>query len=201
MKIGVFRVFVLLIFGFITSTNAQSTGEKPEIKTGLRLSGVNLMFMAPHINSGDFSLLRMRTLAPESELLNRDLSSFETDYAYTESGYIKVPPISILLNVDIHSKNNLIQKLRPEIRVGLGYRNSQLIGGGLSREDTYSAQKDDGTPIDSIREQNLGFNNVVHMVNGHLSFLVKSNPERRFSIYGGVGFEGGVSLKSTNKVL
>jgi len=126
----VFAIIFVFIFGCTTS-NAQTTAKDTEQKTGLKLSGVNLMLMPPYISSGDFSLQRMRALAPESELLHRDLSGFEPGYPFTEAGYTKVPAISILLNVNIHSKNNLIQKLRPEIRVGLGYRNSQLIGGGL----------------------------------------------------------------------
>ncbi len=42
--------------------------------------------------------------------------------------------------------------------------------------------------------------NWTRMVAGHASLLLKSNPERRFHIYGGLGFEGGFSLRSKHEI-
>lgn len=169
-----------------------------EVKHGLQLGGVQVLIMPPYHKSGNLSLQQMQSAAPESRLLQRDYSNFDEQFGYYEDGLIKMTPISLLLNFDIQQKNEFIQKLRPELRVGLGYMGTQLTGSAMSREESFVTQ--DGS-ADSTYEEMMGFNNQVRMITGHVSLLVKSNPEKRFSIFGGVGFEGGVSLQSRNQII
>ena len=172
--------------------------EDTDVKRGLQLGGVQVLIMPPYHKSGSLTLQQMRSAAPESQLLQRDFSGFDEEFGYYEGGLIEMLPVSLLLNFDIQSKNEFIRKLRPELRIGLGYMGTQLTGSAMSREESFVTQ--DGS-ADSTHEQHMGFNNRVRMITGHVSLLVKSNPERRFSIYGGVGFEGGISLQSRNQVI
>lgn len=205
------RLLISLLFCFLFSQHLV-IGQDVEIETNkpfLSLSGVNVITTGPWLPKQiNRSIAEMRTGIPESEILQRDFSGLNQIPGVLRDPYRRSlgVPISVLLNFDVNSKNNFFQKFRPEFRFGLSYWRTQIAGSTHEKEQRTIVPNPpgnhfaSGTEADSVHIKQLIVMNWARMVAGHASLILKSNPERRFHVYGGLGFEGGLSFRSKHEI-
>lgn len=179
-------------------------------KSALSLQGINVMLIVPwsqHMANMDVN--KMRAIAPESQILRRDLTGYEqnanTFFIGHERSQVGVP-VSVLLHFDINSNKRFVQKFRPEVRFGLSYSRFYITSATYVNEQHFPlGQVDlkDGRGMvnaDSVHTKSVSLNNRVRMLAGHASLILKSNPERRFHFFAGLGVEGGASITSRNEI-
>lgn len=184
-------LLVIAIFALPISTQAQA----------LKFSDVYISAGA-NWTTNDGTLEDFMKLAPNSKLINSDFSEFNGSHSYFYTGNHSAARASFLVGLDI-LKDGTPGKFAPQLRVGLTYSPGIFL--------TYSFNKDESFPYDTLTSSQTGNHILVDSVNyqgysfGYssdnllldISIVFKTNPLARWSLYGGIGIAGGMSLNAT----
>ncbi|MES2798696.1 MAG: hypothetical protein V4638_01650 [Bacteroidota bacterium] len=178
---------------FLTTINfAQESGEK-----NITLSEAQVFFGAQISDYRSLNLVEMQKFAPSSSILARDFTGFsQSGYGYLNSSQL------LAASLGLSFKNLPYMTLR----LGLNYSDRNSFYGSLSKSETgrYDTLTSSATGQqyfqDTTRFSMAYFNHSSQIISFDASILFRTNPEKRWSIYGGVGYTAGIGFNSFSSI-
>lgn len=149
------------------------------------------------------SLESFRKLAPGSELLNNDLSSFSPSGS---TSFTSNSMLSIMLGFKFNEKEKSKHKSNPILRLGINYSSGTGLTNRTYNESRYpydtltSSLTGQSVYIDTISDQNYGMQYESEQLRIESSLIFRTDPEARWSLYSGIGFTFGFSLNATTNI-
>ena len=172
--------------------------------TDFYITGGGLLTTMPTWNIDDF-----RTLAPQSTFANEDLSNFSEQNYYSfmdPFGSHNSRQLSMMIGMNFADKSGTTIKGNPHLRLGVTYRSGSLLQGSMSRTesftfDTLVANNSGSTFLqDSVNYINYNMNYATQQIQVDASVLFRTSPERRASLFGGIGIAAGVGINSRTEI-
>jgi hypothetical protein len=194
----------LLLTGLATGIVAQEQDEpiKRVRVTDFYLTSGLVFGTSPTWNIADF-----QTLAPNSELLSQDFSGytgspFSSGFGF---GMNTTNQVTMMIGMNFSDKEKTKIKGNPHLRVGLSYRGGSLISGNLYRTDRFSFDtltSSGGTAytVDSVFNNNYNMSYSTQQLHLDASLIFRTSPERRASLFGGIGVMAGMGINSRTTV-
>jgi hypothetical protein len=151
--------------------------------------------------TGTGSLADFKALAPNSALLNRDLTGYSSGSGYFGGDGSNIN-FSALLGLQLRNAEGTGYRKSPLIRIGVTYGTANLLNYGLynstsTRIDTLtSSQTGQVTYVDSIWSSSYNMNYYSEQIRLDASMIFRTNPEARWSAYGGLGVTAGMSINA-----
>lgn len=152
-------------------------------------------------NSGQhFGLADYKTLAPNSELLANDFSTFQGNDYFIFNGPSSSSYQSIQLGLTFKSNPN------PLWRIGISHISLGDISKGFSKStivpyDTLtSSQTGQQYFLDSTYSENYNMNYSAQQLRLETSLIYRTNPENRWSVYAGIGLSFGLSYNASTRI-
>ncbi len=153
------------------------------------------------LNSGQhFGLADYKTLAPTSELLANDFTTFQSNDYYIFNGPTSSSYQTIQLGLTFKSNPN------PLWRIGISHISLGDISKGFSKStivpyDTLtSSQTGQQYFLDSTYEENYNMNYSSQQLRLETSLIYRTNPENRWSVYAGIGLSFGFSYNASTTI-
>lgn len=182
-------------FGIYSSQAQEST-------KGLRISEF-------HVQSGmDISLMEnadlsdFQSLAPNSILLNNDFSEFTSGSYWKPMGPMGFRGNSFQsIQLGLTFKNNP----SPLWRIGISHVSSNMSAGYFNETNTpydtlTSSQTGEQYYVDSVKIENYFMSYGSQQLRIETSLLYRTNPEKRWSLYAGIGMSLGISLNAQTRI-
>lgn len=198
------RINFLLLLSLISTSLisfGQETLETPvkriKISDFILYSGLSF----ERTNLGSFN--DFRKLAPESELLQNDMSIINQNQGYS---YVGNGNFSVLLGLQFSDKNRKAYRPNPLLRIGLTYSSGSRISSfnyGEDRNpfDTLTSSKTGNeTYIDSVYTERYSMNYNSEQILVNASLIFRTDPDARWSLFSGIGFTAGVSINSSTGI-
>ncbi|MEX0966412.1 MAG: hypothetical protein WD077_04180 [Bacteroidia bacterium] len=144
-----------------------------------------------------------RTLVPQSEILNNNMTDFSQ---LGSSTLISNNTFSVMLGIQFSDKKKTIYKSNPLLRLGISYFSGTTLTGGSFEEDRKpydtltSAQTGETVYIDSVTTQYYGMNYSSEQLRFDGSLIFRTNPGARWSIYTGIGITAGLSINASTDI-
>jgi hypothetical protein len=149
------------------------------------------------------SIADFKTLAPQSVLLKTPTDDFMQGSGTSTSGNTA---FSFLLGFQLLDKQKNSYKSNPYLRLGVSYYSITSITTFATKDerrtvDTLtSAQTGKTIYIDSLTTQILNLNYTTSQLRFDGSLLMKTNLEKRWLVYTGIGLTAGLSLNATTEI-
>lgn len=143
------------------------------------------------INRG--SLENFKSLAPNSEILDDDLTGFDV-YSYTGRSLVETYSVNCGFQFTDKEKSKL--KKNSEIRIGLNFSRHLHLSSSF---DKYLFSDPQSYP-DSNIHYNYSMNSSSKQLQLDLSYLYNILPDARFSFYVGLGFQPGLHYSNVTRV-
>ena len=195
----------LLLTGLATGIVAQEQDEpiKRVRVTDFYLTSGLVFGNSPTWNIGDF-----QTLAPNSELLNQDFSGYNSGNFYSSGfgmGMNANRQVTMMIGMNFSDKDKTTITGNPHFRLGLSYRSGSLISGNVSRTDRFTFDtltSSGGTAytVDSVFNNNYSMSYSTQQLHLDASLIFRTSPERRASLFGGIGVMAGMGINSRTAV-
>jgi len=152
--------------------------------------------------NGSGMLSDFRTLAPQSAVLNtmNDVSNSDGFTIMGNSSF------SALVGIKFKNKNSESYKSNPLLRLGISYFTGSALSYSTFNDtrkpfDTLtSAQTGQTIYIDSLSYQSHTMNYTSEQLRLDVSVLFRTNPEARWSVFGGLGITAGLSLNANTHI-
>lgn len=148
------------------------------------------------------SLSDFQKLAPNSAILNNDFSGFTSSDYYYYSGHQAEGRASFLVGIDFKNKETGEFGGTPQLRVGLTYSSGVSLSYNLWNETrtTYdtltSSRTGNKAYVDSIYSESYAMDYSTENLMLDVSLVFKTNPDARWSLYGGIGVAAGLSFNA-----
>lgn len=189
---GMTRIIFIVSFliPFSLLGQADLVSEKP-------LSEVWVMPQFSQYFNLSSSLDDFQKLAPESVILNSDLSEYENQNFGTSSG--SSSGFSVLLGFKLKDSSGEFNNRRI-LRVGFSYGYNQSLYYNLTKSDRttidtlVSIQTGEEFYIDSVSSETISMDYSSHVFMLDASLVFKTDADARWSLYGGVGISLGLNL-------
>lgn len=149
------------------------------------------------------TLADFRSLAPQSELLKNDFSSYPQDERYGSSGDMG---ISMMIGIQFRDKKNERYRANPLLRLGFNYSSGLTIAGSMSKgiispfDTLTSAQTSNVYSIDSTHSESYHMFYSSEQLRFDGSLMFRTNPEARWSVFSGVGITAGISINANSRI-
>lgn len=149
------------------------------------------------------NLADFQKMAPQSSILKTDLSGYTKSGGF---GFDADAMLSILLGIQFSDKQRTAYKKNPLLRVGVSYLSGGIINGYFNQNITKpydtlsSAQSGQILYRDSIINKSVSMNYRSQQIRLDASFIFRTNPDARWSLYAGIGLTAGVSLNAATNV-
>lgn len=173
--------------------------------TDFYLTGGFVMNTLPTWSISDF-----QTLAPNSQLMDTDFTGYDTYSTYHYGGPMNSnmntnKQVSMMLGFSFSDKDKTKMKGNPHLRIGLTYRSGELLTGNAWRTDRYtfdtlSSSGGNEYTVDSVFSNNYRMNYSSQQLHIDVSVLFRTSPERKASLFGGIGITTGVGLNSKTNI-
>lgn len=143
-----------------------------------------------------------RLLAPQSTLLNSNLSSFYESGAFE---YSNKTFFSAALGLQFRD-NDKTSRSKKTIRIGVIYLSGSNLNKSYNRTDriTYdtlrSSQSGQVLYIDSVSTTGYHMNYFSEQLRIDLALIYRTNPQKRWSWFAGFGITGGSSLNANTEI-
>ncbi len=194
-RVNILSVVVLLTVSF------SVIGQEQIKKFSIRDVYIQTGFFSDPYTTG--TLHDFKLLFPESVLLNNDMTDFSqtSSFSYTSNNMF-----SALLGFQFRDKQKSIYKTNPLLRLGISYFSGTTLQGGLSKtnrkpyDTLMSTQTGQAVYIDSVVIQQYSMNSSSQQLRFDGSLIFRTNPEARWSIYGGIGITAGLSINSSTDI-
>src|SRR5690554_177781 len=195
--------YLLSTFSFLTFSFAVFGQEHQSSVKRISITDIYIYsgFTLERTNRNSFSDFQL--LAPQSELLNNDMTGFADGNGLGISGNSN---LSIMLGIQFSDKEKSFYKANPLLRLGLSYSSGSAVSGGLHKEhrsphDTLvSNQTGQSIYIDSIISESYGMQYSSEQLRIDGSLIFRTNPEARWSIYTGLGISAGISINANTRI-
>jgi hypothetical protein len=199
-----------IICSFLVS--AQEQLSRP-VYHEMYLSSGGVGYQAPALLTSD-----LKSLAPQSQILNRDLSLFNRQIGF---GYNSLPSsinnntyapfnssfaggviFEAALGTYAFSKN---EKRNIQMRFGIGYGSTASLGTFWSREqvtpyDTFIAGNGSQITADSVNYESINATYSSNQLRVNADILYHTNPDRRFSLFFGAGIVMGATFNNQTQI-
>jgi hypothetical protein len=148
-------------------------------------------------------LSEFKTLAPQSTLLKGNLSDYNQSGGFN---YSVNSILTVMLGFKFSDKQKTRYKPNPLLRLGISYFSGTSLTGGLYKEtrkpyDTLiSAQTGQITYIDSVIKRTIGMYYISQQLRLDGSFIYRTNPEARWSLFAGIGITAGLSINANTTI-
>lgn len=158
------------------------------------------MFMEQNANG---TLSDFKTLAPQSVLLNNNMSDFSQSGG---SSIIGNSMFSILLGLKFSDKQKTAYKTNPLVRLGVNYLSVTTLTGCSFKEnrkpyDTLTSAKTGQTLyVDSVTAESYSMDYTSEQLRFDGSVIFRTNPEARWSIFTGIGITAGFSINANTDI-
>lgn len=200
MKTNLSAIF---IFAFILSTSIESfsqttTPSAPRIE----VREVTVMGGVMTLPSYGNTITMFNNLAPNSIILNGDLIKYSTSYDRSSLG---LGVFNTYFSLKFNGKDGE-EKRNPLLRMGITYQGGQLLSKNINFEtrtpyDTLvSSQTGTEIYIDSIFTSTIDMRYFTSQVLADVAVIWRTNPDFLWSLYGGVGFAGGLSFDNRTTI-
>lgn len=149
------------------------------------------------------TLTDFKTLAPQSVLLNNNMTDFSQSVGFSMTGNTM---FSVMLGLQFSDKQKTIYKANPLLRLGISYFSGTTLTGGSYKEDRKpydtltSTQTGQTVYIDSVTTKNYSMNYSSEQLRFDGSLIFRTNPEARWSIYTGIGITAGLSINANTDI-
>ncbi len=189
---------ILLIISF------SFFGQEQQPKTVKRISIHDIYIQAGWLsehNANAGTLTDFKKLAPQSVLLNNDLTGYSQS-----GGSISNTMFSVMLGIQFSDKQKTTYKANPLLRLGIIFSGTNLTN-GLYKEDRKrydtltSSQTGQAVYVDSINSKNYSMNYSSQQLRFDGSLIFRTNPEARWSLFTGIGITAGFSFNTNTNIL
>jgi len=149
------------------------------------------------------SLSDFKKLAPQSVLLNKNLADYNN---FSGSVLASNAIFSAMVGIKFSNKERTNYRANPVIRLGISYfSGTQLLGVlGNSYRKTYdsltSGQTGQKVYLDSVTSNLYGMYYTSDQLRLDGSIIFRTNPEARWSLFTGIGFNVGLSINSNTDI-
>jgi len=181
-----------LIVPVINSTGQTTNAVPPRVE----VKEVSVMGGFMVLPSYGNTITMFNQLAPNSNLLSLDLSEF------TESSEFPVHTLGVFntaFSLKFNAKDGS-EKRNPLLRLGITYQGGRLLDKSMKYEtrtpyDTLTSNQT-GTEVyvDSVYSNTIDMKYRTSQVMADIAVIWRSNPDFLLSLYGGLGFAGGISF-------
>lgn len=187
-----------IIAGFLLSGFISNTFLAQEQKR-LKLSDASLQigYMLNPVSMGHLSEFKL--IAPKSTLLTQNLSGFSANIS---SGTYVDNYFTAAVGIQFLNKEKKAYKSNPLLRLGITYNSGTHLYNGYHRyahgivDTLISQQTGQMYLIDSTFTEGYGMNLSSQQLRFDVSLIFRTNPEARWSIYGGIGFNFGAAFRT-----
>jgi len=149
------------------------------------------------------SLSDFKKLANQSVLLNNNLA----DYNNFSGSILQANTfLSVMVGIKFRNKEKTNYRTNPVLRLGISYFSSSQLSGALgnSERNTYdsltSGQTGQKVYLDSVTRSFYGMYYTSDQLRLDGSIIFRTNPEARWSLFTGIGFNVGFSINSNTDV-
>jgi len=159
------------------------------------------MFLERNTNA---TVTDFKTLASQSVLLSNNLTDFSSS-----SGVFSVTGntmFSAMLGLQFSDKQKTSLKTNPLLRLGISYFSGTALTGSLYKEDRKrydtltSTQTGQTIYMDSVTTESYGMNYSYEQLRIDGSFIFRTNPSARWTIYSGIGVTAGISINAQTDI-
>jgi hypothetical protein len=181
-----------------TSITSAQSGNTDTIKR-VRINEASMSFSALLQMDPRGTLEDFKEIAPGSEILKKDLSTYSNPNAIT---FDMQSSLSGKIGILFTDKKGNSYKSHPLLRMGFAYRkssslNSQLSKRTVTRLDTLtSSQGSAPVYVDSVNHRNIGMRYEAEELRLDISIVFSTDPAMRWKLYGGLGLTAGGSLNA-----
>lgn len=195
-----------LIFSIasVSGYSQANTNNSPESKAKkkFKITDASVAVGGMMQNSPINSIANFKTLNPQSVLLNTDFSTYNSS-----TGEASIMGQAFIANVALTKikSDNPEKKAVGQLRLGLSYQGT-TISNSLSKTDRMpydtltSSQTGQTVVLDSVKRYNYNMNYTTQEVRLDVSYIYRTNPSARWSVYGGAGIEVGKSIISYSTI-
>ncbi len=149
------------------------------------------------------SLQDFKGLAPTSALLNSNFSGFTN---YGSHVFSSSNGLNISLGLALKNKQKMDYKSKPLLRLGVGYFNqgdffNYYTKTTSSPYDTLtSTSSGQSIYLDSIHNETYSMNYKSQQLRFDASLIFRTNKDARWSLFGGIGFNAGLSINANTNI-
>lgn len=163
-------------------------------------------FSASSGNQLPFGASEFNLLAPNSSILNQDLSGFDQyqNFVFNRGGDNRNSGIYVGLKLNNFNKNNFLRA--PIIRLGLNQETFRITGTSFYNEirtpyDTLiSTQTGNATYVDSVSSTYIGMEYFSNKLALDAAIIFQTTDTYRFSFHAGLGFNAGLSYNNRTEI-
>jgi hypothetical protein len=190
-------ISLTVCFSVFGQENPPTTLKRISVKGFYVQSG---FFIEQNTNA---TLTDFKTLAPQSILLNKNMTDFSQSYGFSVTGNSM---FSVLLGLQFSDKQKTTYKKNPLVRLGISYFSGTTLTGGSYKSmrkpfDTLtSAQSGQITFIDSVTSKSYNMNYSSKQLRFDGSVIFRTRPEARWSLFTGIGITAGISFNATTNI-
>ncbi|WMJ74342.1 hypothetical protein RCC89_14380 [Cytophagaceae bacterium ABcell3] len=140
---------------------------------------------------------------PESDLLRQDYDGYQRT---PEFYYLNTGTLSLLVGFQFAKSNGEGYRSNPRLRLGLIYLSGTALHSSYRRQDRYhvdnltSENTGQVYPVDSVSQRTLQTRLLSEQIHLEGSLIFSTNPEKRFTLFSGLGITGGASFQSNAEV-
>ncbi|NEN25031.1 hypothetical protein G3O08_16135 [Cryomorpha ignava] len=196
-------LYSTLAYAFFLLTTIDSYSQNTNASTPrIAVSEVTIMGGVMSLPSYGNTITMFKTLAPNSDILAGDLSKYSNSFEPTNHA---LGVFNTYVSLQFNGKDGA-EKRNPLLRLGITYQGGQRLTKNLKFEtrtpyDTLvSSQTGTNTYIDSIYTSTIEMRYRTSQVLADVAVIWRTNPEFLWSLYGGLGFAGGISLDNRTTV-
>lgn len=202
-KKSVMITSLVISFGFNGFAQDSEESIKRIRVTDFYLTSGFVMSTLPAWSIADF-----QTLTPNSQLMETDFTGYDTYSNYSQNAPMNMmrnKQVSMMLGFSFSDKDRTEMKGNPHLRIGLTYRSGDLLAGNAWRTDRYtfdtlSSSGGAEYTVDSVFNNNYRMNYSSKQLHLDISVLFRTSPERKASLFGGIGITSGVGLDSRTDI-
>lgn len=191
------------IFAFILLTSIESFSQTPtNVSPRVQVREVTVMGGVMTLPSYGNTLTMFNSLAPNSIILSGDLIEYSTSFEPSNHG---LGIFNTYVSLKFNGKDGE-EKRNPLLRLGITYQGGQLLTKNIKLEtrtpyDTLvSSQTGTKVYIDSIYTSTIDMRYYTSQVLADVAVIWRTNPDFLWSLYGGVGFAGGLSFDNRTTI-
>jgi hypothetical protein len=163
-------------------------------------------FIAPSGNQQLFGAAEFNLLAPNSSILNQDLTNFDQyqNFVFNRGGDNRNSGIYVGLKLNNFNKNNFLRA--PIIRLGLNQESFRITGTSFYNEvrtpyDTLiSTQTGNATYVDSVSSTSIGMEYFSNKLALDAAIIFQTTDNYRFSFHSGIGFNAGLTYNNRTEI-
>jgi hypothetical protein len=197
------KTILLLALTVVAFTQNNSLAQKAISLTEFSLQSG---FTSPSGNQQPFGATEFNLLAPNSSILNQDLSGFDQyqNFIFNRGGNNRNYGIYVGLKLNNFNKNNFLKA--PVIRLGLNQESFRITGTSFYNEiktpyDTLiSSQTGNATYVDSVTSTSIGMDYYSNKLAFDAAIIFQTTDTYRFAFHSGIGFNAGLTYNNRTEI-